>query len=291
MINKRIIVVLTSILLLALSGTCLAQGHAYFFTIYPSYSSVISPEPVRNSQVYVTKRNMLKPVTLAIGVNLTALPPAYNHMVKAWGAPDGKFHIKDDWAGDNLALNDEVSHLFVSYKLTQYLQSGYRMIGFSEKTSLIIGIVEAAFIVTAVEYPIDAYNPDQGLGISDLIFDYAGIGMAYFKITDSRFANWDLKTSVKSFTYENDNVFGSDNEDFDNYIYWLTYRKTPAVFGFGYGTSHPELGVRKVNKEFYLAVGTTIPDLLRPISKKLSDALRFTEFYYFNLKWNFLTLE
>ena len=228
-------------------------------------------------------------ISLALSLNLAMMAPSYNHMVKSWGKPDGKFHLKDDWSGDNLALNDEVSHLLISYKLTQALHSGYRALGFGEKTARILGMTEAAFIVTAVEFPIDAYNPTQGFGVSDLIFDYTGILMAYFKISDSRFADWDLKTSVKSFRNANRQVIGDEAEDYDNYIYWLTYRKSPAVFGLGYGTSHPEIG--KVNKEFYLAIGTTLPDILRPVSKKLAGALKWAEVYYFNLNWRFLTLD
>lgn len=228
-------------------------------------------------------------ISLALSANIAMMPPAYNHMVKSWGKPDGKFHVKNDWSGDNLALNDEVSHLLVSYKLTQVFHSAYKALGFGEKTARILGMTEAAFIVTAVEYPIDAYNPTQGFGISDLIFDYTGILMAYFKISDRRFENWDLKTSVKSFSNANRQVIGDEAEDYDNYIYWLTYRKAPAVFGFGYGTSHPEVG--QVNKEFYLGIGTTLPDILSPLSKKLSKAFRWAEVYYFNLSWNFLTLD
>lgn len=228
-------------------------------------------------------------ISLTLMANVAIMPPAYNHMVKSWGKPDGRFHVKDDWSGDNLALNDEVSHLLVSYKLTQAFHSTYRALGFGEKTARILGMAEAAFIVTAVEYPIDAYNPTQGFGLSDLIFDYTGILMAYFKISDSRFDDWDLKTSVKSFKNTNRQVIGDEAEDYDNYIYWLTYRKTPAVFGLGYGTSHPEIG--HVNKEFYLSIGTTLPDILSPVSKKLAKAFRWAEVYYFNLSWKFLTLD
>jgi hypothetical protein len=225
----------------------------------------------------------------ALSTNLALLPITYNQMENAWGVPNGKFHLKHDWSGDHMALNDEISHMVVSYKLTQLFHSGYKALGYSAKTSIWLGVIETAVIVTAVEYPIDAYNPTQGFGISDLIFDYAGISLGYLKITDSRFENWDLKGSVKSLTHANNQVFGDMAEDFDNYIYWLTYRRKPAVFGLGYSTSHPEEGV--INKEFYLGVGTTIPDLLSPISEKLSEFFRWSEFYYFNLRWNFLTID
>jgi hypothetical protein len=132
-----------------------------------------------------------------------------------------------------------------------------------------------------VEYPIDAYNPDQGMGISDLIFDYSGIFLAYLKIADRRFERWDIKTSLKSMSYSGRNVIGSNREDYDNYIYWLTYSRSPLVFGLGYGTDHP---VQEVRSQFFLGVGTSLYDLIKPISSEVAKYLRFTEFYYFNLR-------
>ncbi len=227
--------------------------------------------------------------TVAVGANLTAMPFLYDHMTGLWGDPNGSFHFKDDWNGDNLGLNDEVSHLFVSYKLAQFLVAGYGKLGYSEKTARILGFAEAAFIVTAVEFPIDAFNPDQGLGVSDLIFDYTGLGLAYLKLTDSRFEDFDLKVSVKSLSYDSRSVLGDNSEDYDNYIYWLTYRKTPFVFGLGYGTDHPE--VWDVDRQFHLGIGTTLPDLLGLFSEDASKFFRWAELYYINIRWNFVTID
>ncbi|MBD3382600.1 MAG: hypothetical protein GF404_10445 [candidate division Zixibacteria bacterium] len=222
---------------------------------------------------------------ITAGVHATILPLAYNQMISSWGRPEGRFHIKDDWAGDNLGLNDEVSHLFVSYKLMQFLHFGYKSLGFSEKTARIAGIVETAFIVTAVEFPIDAYNPDQGMGLSDLLFDYTGIFLACLKISDSRFDDFDIKTSLRSMSYSGKNVIGSNSEDYDNYIYWLTYSRSPVVFGLGYGTDHPSSDVQR---EIYFGVGSTLHDLVAPVSKKAAKYLEFTEFYYLNLRFKLL---
>ena len=253
------------------------------------FGSVLNPDPLHSNAVSAQNGANNWSHIMSVSANLAMMPLAYNHMVSAWGVPDGRFHFKDDWSGDNLALNDEVSHMVVSYKLTQLFHAGYRAIGYSERAARLLGVIEAALIVTAVEYPIDAYNPTQGFGISDLLFDYAGIGLGYLKITESRFADWDLKVSVKSFKHANRQVIGDIAEDYDNYIYWLTYKKEPVVFGLGYGTSHPDIG--RIDKQFYVSVGTTIPDLLSHISDKLSKLFRWSEFYYFNLKWNFLTFK
>ena len=249
--------------------------------------SIITPDKI--PQTIENKRSYTIPIAISAGVNLSAAVPVYNQMVNSWGRPNGKFHVKHDWSGDYLALNDEISHMFVSYKLMQFFNSGYQFVGFSPKTAKILGIVETAFIVTAVEYPIDAYNPDQGLGISDLIFDYTGIFMGYMKVSYPSLKNWDIKTSLKSLSYSNKNVIGSNSEDYDNYIYWLTYRKSPAVFGFGYSTDHPQ--PLNVDKQFYLGIGTTVPDMIRLISPRIADKLDWMEVYYFNLRWNFATLD
>ncbi len=254
------------------------------------YGTVLGPNPIYYANPEPQDHGHgYWPHVISVSGNLAVMPMAYNHMVKTWGVPDGKFHFKHDWSGDHMALNDEVSHLLISYKLVQAFHSGYKFIGYSDRTAKILGMIEAGLIVTFVEYPLDAYNPGQGFGVSDLVFDYVGIGMAYYKISDPRFENWDLKTSVKSFSHTRKQVLGDNAEDYDNYIYWLTYRKSPAVFGLGYSTSHPLSG--GVNKEFYLGVGTTLPDLLKPISGKLAKLFRWSEVYYFNLKWNFLTFK
>ena len=177
------------------------------------FGSVLNPDPLHSDLLSSDGGASRWSHIVSVSANLAIMPLAYNHMVNAWGVPDGRFHFKDDWSGDNLALNDEVSHLVVSYKLTQLFHSGYRALGYSEGTARLMGVIEAAVIVTAVEYPIDAYNPTQGFGVSDLLFDYAGIGLGYLKIADSRFADWDLKVSVKSFKHANRQVIGDVAED------------------------------------------------------------------------------
>jgi len=285
----RLHIAITVICITVFSVSSLSSAVLPCYNMVNRYGTSFAPIPGNFRQVHDCRKDNRLRLGLVISAKLAMLPLAYNHMVKNWGKPDGKFHFKHDWSGDNMALNDEISHLIVSYKLTQALHSGYKGLGFSERTAKILGMAETALIVTAVEYPIDAYNPAQGFGISDLIFNYAGILAAYIKISDSRFENWDLKTSVKSLENSSRQVIGNEVEDYDNYIYWLTYRKSPAVFGLGYSTSHPRVG--KVVKEFYLAFGTTIPDIIEPISKNLSRVFRWAEVYYFNLNFRFLALD
>jgi hypothetical protein len=217
-------------------------------------------------------------IVAAHGVGAVA---GYNHLTKLWGVPDGRFHIKDEF-GDHLAFNDEVSHVFVSYKLAQGFCSVYRGIGFSDGKARLLGLLEAVLVMTAVEFPVDAYNPSQGLGVTDLAANYAGVGLAWWRSADPKLRNFDLKASVKSVSSRSASVLGSEAVDYDNYVYWLTYRHKVPVIGLGYSTGRDSPA--EVEPQLFLGIGTTIPDLLAPICSKLAARLRPLELYFFNLK-------
>ncbi len=214
-----------------------------------------------------------------IGVHAAAAYPLYKELTSMWGVPSGKFHIKAETA-DYMLFNDEVSHLFISYKLSQGFESVYRRVGFSDNRARALGVIEAAVIMTAVEYPLDAYNPSQGFGATDLIADYAGIALAYWKSTDSRLSNFDLKVSMKAISGGGRVGLAYDNEDYDNYVYWMTYRYRFAIAGFGYSTRRdspidPE-------SQGFIGVGTTIPDLVGVVSDRAASFLRPLELYFIN---------
>ncbi len=202
-----------------------------------------------------------------------------------WGRSNGRFHFKDE-ANDFLLYNDEVSHLFISYKLSQGMSWAYREYGLGDEKARFWGHFEAAIVMTLVEVPIDAFNPDQGMGVTDLVADYVGVGLSYLKATDGRYRDFDLKVSVKSTTNQRAEVLGHDAADYDNYIYWLTYRKSPVVFGAGYSTTRSNPSVAE--PQLFLGIGTTIPDLLRPVSEKAARILSPLEFYFVNLRVNLL---
>jgi hypothetical protein len=214
-----------------------------------------------------------------IGVHAAAAYPLYKELTGIWGVPSGKFHMKAE-TNDYLRFNDEVSHLFIGYKLSQGFESIYRRVGFSDNKARALGVIEAAVIMTAVEYPLDAYNPDQGFGATDLIADYAGIAFAYWKSKDSRLSNFDLKVSMKAISGGGRVGLGYDNEDYDNYVYWMTYRYRFAVAGFGYSTRRdspidPE-------SQGFIGIGTTIPDLVGVVSDRAASFLRPLELYFIN---------
>jgi len=97
---------------------------------------------------------------------------------------------------------------------------------------------------------------------------------------DGSFIDFDLKVSIKSTSNQSRAVLGYDSADYDNYIYWLTYRKSVLVLGAGYSTRR--LNPTDPEPQLLLGVGSTIPDLVKPISSGLARYLRPLEVYYFN---------
>jgi hypothetical protein len=208
----------------------------------------------------------------------------FRQAIASWGESKGGFHLKHDWDGDGLAQIDELSHLMWGYKMTQFLFWAYRWAGFSSRASHAISISQTALVLTMVEYPIDAYNPKQGLGVSDLIFDYAGIGLAYMKQRHLWLGDFDLKISWRRNIFlTNQPVFAQTYDQFDNFIYWLTYRRGLFLprkvfcFGLGYGVSHKG---DEPNRQFFGGIGLSLPDLLSLFGKGLGRRIGFLEIFY-----------
>ena len=211
--------------------------------------------------------------------------------ITAWGESKGSFHFKDDWEGDHLAQTDELSHFMWGYKMTQFLFWSYRWAGFSSKTSHLISISQTAFVLTMVEYPIDAYNPKQGLGLSDLAFDYAGIGVAYLKRRCRGLGDFDVKISYRrDVIIGNQPVFAQTYDQFDNFIYWLTYKiglflpQKALCFGFGYGVTHRQ---DQPTRHFLVGIGLSLPDFVSLFAEDLGARVRFLELFYPNLNLQF----
>jgi hypothetical protein len=262
----------------------------------PSPPAVFDPEaqtrragsstyPLMKSRISYRKASIIG------GLNLVAVTLGFHQAVNAWGESNGRFHIKDDWKGDGLAQTDELSHFMWGYKMTQFLYCVYDWVGFSPKTSQALSSSESALISTLVEYPIDAYNPQQGLGVSDLIFDYLGVGLAVARKHYSWLNDFDFKISWKKNIFsQNKTPFAQTYEEYDNFIYWLTYRpklflpKKLLCFGFGYSVTHLEL---KPKREFYGGIGLSIPDFVSLFSKKLGDKSKFLEILYPNIRIKF----
>ena len=202
---------------------------------------------------------------------------------EAWGSSSGKFHWKKDWTGDNLAQNDEISHTVAAYNVSQALQPVFGWMGFSPSRSMTFATLHTALLTTLIEYPIDAYNPLQGFGTSDLVANLLGCGLALGHYHVGALRNFDFKVSFKQAPWiANSHGVAGTAEEFDNEIYWLTFRPIykRADFlhlGLGYGTNHYK---GPVEREYYIGVGTTIPDAVGVISPKIAKWLNPLEMFY-----------
>lgn len=211
---------------------------------------------------------------------------AYEQSQASWGTSNGRFHFKDDLR-DGLALSDETSHLFAAYELTRALHTGYRWTGLSPAAARRLAALHAWVWTFLVEYPIDAYNPTQGFGASDLVFNTAGVLAAYQRTRGDGPHWWDIKISVKPSFFEGDSRFiAHSNEQYDDYVYWFTVRPfsrrtIPLWLGAGYSTTHRAHPA--IDKELQLAIGTTLPDLAGAISPAAARTLRPLDFFFFNI--------
>ena len=220
--------------------------------------------------------------------NAAALFFGFKGAIEAWGESKGAFHFKDDWNGDKLKQTDELSHFMWGYRMTQFLFSAYRWSGFSTESSHAISVFQTAFVLTMVEYPIDAHNPEQGLGVSDLAFDYAGIGLAYLKRRFSALDDLDFKISWKrNVFFSNQPMFAQTYDEFDNFIYWFTYRtrlflpQKIVCLGLGYSATR-RAGVAR--RQVFAGVGLSLPDLAGLFGEKLKARAGFLEVFYPNLR-------
>ena len=255
--------------------------------LYPT-NPVLEPTPVRTDLTLTQNRVSFNRATVSGIGNAAAIFFGFKHTTILWGKSNGRFHIKDDWTGDHLAQTDEISHFMWGYKMTQFFFSTYHWTGLSPHTGELLSMVESALILTAVEYPVDAYNPKQGLGVSDLIFDYMGVGLAYAKKHNTWLGNLDFKISWKRNIFiANHSAFAQTYADYDNTIYWLTCRaslifpRKIVCWGLGYSTTH--VGIEP-KRQFYLGVGLSMSDFAGLFGKKLKKPAGFLDLFYPNLR-------
>lgn len=82
-------------------------------------------------------------------------------------------------------------------------------------------------------------------------------------------------------------MFTQTYEEFDNFIYWFTYRTKlfmpPKIFclGVGYSASHHG---GKPKREFFGGIGLSLPDFASLFGEKLKERTKFLEIFYPNLR-------
>ena len=254
---------------------------------------MLSPQPIDLSEPVALGIPSFSKNRLAVwgGVNAFAGYLAYEQSQASWGLSNGQFHFKDD-LHDGLALSDETSHLFAAYELTRALTTGYAWTGLSSTGARRAAAVHAWMWTFLVEYPIDAYNPGQGFGASDLAFNTVGVLAAYHHTRPGPPPRWDLKISVKRSFFSGESRFiAHSNEQYDDYIYWLTvrpvrHRYIPLWIGAGYSTTHRDW--LQLDKELHVAVGTTVEDLVGMIDSDAARYLRPLNFFFLNIGTNFV---
>jgi hypothetical protein len=237
-------------------------------SLYGGGSGVDTDSIPENKHLY---RNLL------IG-NVAILSFTYVYAVNTWGAPDGKFHLKDD-LDDNLAMTDEVSHFFVSYKLSEGCRWLFRITGMQSDKIEKYSLLEAGLLTSLVEFPMDAYNPDQGFGISDFVFNWAGIGFSWLR--HRGLESFDVKFSLKRSPFEFENkVLASRNEEFSNFIWWSCWKPRYVWLGAGYSTNHESA---TVESEYYLGIGTTLYDLIALVDRDIAAKVKALDSYFINV--------
>jgi hypothetical protein len=136
--------------------------------------------------------------------------------------------------------------------------------------------------MTYVEYPVDAYNPVQGLGYSDLIADYLGIGLAFARDKwHDELKFFDLRISIKNPGDVPNQVIAQTFAGNDAYIYWLAIMPVadfPAHASLGISANHDSPD-RIVEREIYLGFGTSGAELAGIFSKKWKRKLDFWNAY------------
>lgn len=212
--------------------------------------------------------------------NLVGGTAAYFYFTDVWGKPSGKFHFKDD-TDDNLAFTDEVSHMFASYQIAEGSRWLFRLLGMPQDQIGKYALLEAVLVTTFIEFPLDAFNPDQGLGVSDLIFNSAGVGLSYLR--HHGVTQIDMKFSLKRSPLDFENKFlASNTEEFDNFIWWGVWKPRYLWLGIGYSTNHYRSD-GLVESEYYLGAGTTLHDLLHLVSPRAARRLKVLDTFLINL--------
>lgn len=211
---------------------------------------------------------------------------SYNYARSTWGISSGRFHIKNDWSGDGLLQNDEISHFLYGYQLTRAFAGAWAWTGYSPRKARTIAAIETAALLTLVEMPLDAFNSDQGLGVTDLAFDYLGVGVGVLKLKHG--GRWDFRFSAKQSPFTSQHpLFAAEQRESDNYVFWATYRpalwsaeRQPLSVGIGHSARRASDG--SAVRELYLGVGTSVPDLVSVISPSVARRLPLLGAYFFH---------
>ena len=202
---------------------------------------------------------------------------ASSEFTKAWGeSSSSKWGWKTgDYNGDGLLQTDEIGHFQLGQLLTEF---GYGMAtwsGLNHKTGLWIGGGLSFGVLLWVEI-IDAYNPSQGFGVTDIFADLAGILFAVMK-KNSKFADrFDLRVTFEDLkVVPNNLLLPTTFAEYDNYIFWLTYQPhedIPVDICLGYSTDR-DFPNKIPRRELYIGAGISGEELITFFGGKKTEKL------------------
>jgi len=230
----------------------------------------------------VTDSSLHKLSPLKIGVYSVAVASVVSYSVikfySVWDTTHIGFHFKkDDINGDGLLMLDEIAHLFGGYTFVRAGAGLSRWAGLSEKTGILAGAGISFFVMTFMEYPLDAYKPNEGVSISDLAFDYAGTAIGVLRETVPALHNFDIKVGFEDISRVPPEFLPRSTPEHGVFVYWLTYSPAPKSFplniGLGYSVHHDEQ--RQPHPEWYLGVGTSLTELSKRFLGKYADDFEY----------------
>jgi hypothetical protein len=103
--------------------------------------------------------------------------------------------------------------------------------------------------------------------------------------------DFDVKiSSRRNILLGNQPVFAQTYEQFDNFIYWLTFKtrlflpRKVLCFGLGYGVTHQS---GKAERHILGGIGLSLPDCAALLGERIGARLKFLEIFYPNLSVEF----
>ncbi len=226
----------------------------------------------------------IKPVRLGLASAFTVGSVAYasQEFTRVWGeSSSSKWLWKTgDWNGDGLVQTDEFSHFQLGQRITELGYGMAQWSGFNHRTSIWIG-AGIGFGATMWVEIIDAFNPDQGFGLTDAVLDLAGVIFGVMRKQNDFVNRFDLRVTFDDLNQIPDNVFMATTfAEYDNAIFWLTYKidqDLPIDVCLGYSSDRDYPG-KVPRRELFLGAGISGEELfsLFGIDNKIGS---FAEWY------------
>ncbi len=237
-----------------------------------------------------TTTTKIRPVRLGLAsaFSVGAVAYASGEFTRVWGESSSSTWgwKTGDWNGDGLVQTDEFSHFQLGQRITEFGYGMSRWCGFRHNTSLWIGASIGLAGTFWVEI-IDAYNPDQGFGVTDMVVDVAGVLFALLRKQSPFVDRFDLRVTFEDLKYIPDNLFmATDFRGYDNAIFWITYqpdKDLPFDVCLGY-SSDRDYPSKVPRRELFIGAGISGEKLIGLFDSDLARQIgTFAEWYEITL--------